>query len=47
MAKFLCDYCKEWIETTEENCPNCGAPNKNYARVAKGTPKTIEELKSC
>ena len=46
MAKFLCDYCKEWIETTEENCPNCGAPNKNYARVAKGTPKTIEELKS-
>lgn len=46
MAKVICEFCGNYIEDLEENCPVCGAPNKNHKRTASGTPKTIEELKN-
>lgn len=39
-----CEYCGVMFDDTLEKCPNCGAVNKNVRRMAKGTPKTIEEL---
>ncbi len=43
--KMKCEYCGSMIDSTLDKCPNCGAANKNVVRVAKSTPKTIEELK--
>jgi len=43
--KCNCEYCGSELDTTQEECPNCGAKNPNFARTVKGTPKTIEELK--
>ena len=40
--KVRCKYCDNLIDDGDENCPNCGAANKNYNRVE--VPKTIEEL---
>ena len=40
-----CEYCGSYVESTEENCPNCGAVNPNHRRNAAGVPQTIEELK--
>lgn len=40
-----CEYCGSYIESTEENCPNCGAVNPNHQRNAAGVPQTLEELK--
>ena len=40
-----CEYCGSYVESTEENCPNCGAVNPNHQRNAAGVPQTIEELK--
>ncbi len=40
-----CEYCGGYVESTEENCPNCGAVNPNHQRNASGVPQTIEELK--
>ena len=40
-----CPYCDSFINDTDEKCPNCGGVNHNLRRMAKGTPKTIEELK--
>ena len=40
-----CDYCDGFYEDQLENCPNCGATNKNIRRVSNQIPKTIEELK--
>ena len=44
--KCNCEYCGSELDTTLEECPNCGAKNPNFARTVKGTPKTIEELKA-
>lgn len=44
--KVNCDYCGSYIETTDEECPHCGAKNSHFARTASDTPKTIEELRS-
>lgn len=41
-----CEYCGNYIESTEENCPNCGAVNPNHQRNAAGVPQTMEELKA-
>lgn len=40
-----CEYCGSYVESTEENCPNCGAVNPNHQRNASGVPQTMEELK--
>lgn len=40
-----CEYCGNYVESTEENCPNCGAVNPNHQRNASGVPQTLEELK--
>ena len=40
-----CEYCGSYVESTEENCPNCGAVNPNHQRNATGVPQTMEELK--
>ena len=40
-----CEYCGSYVESTEENCPNCGAVNPNHRRNAAGVPQTMEELK--
>ena len=42
--KITCDYCGNNINSTDEKCPHCGAPNSHIERVAQGVPKTIEEL---
>ena len=46
MAKVKCDYCGSYINEIDEKCPSCGAVNQAHKRVADGTPKTIEELKT-
>ena len=43
--KIKCEYCNNYIDESEEKCPSCGAPNKNFRRAAIGVPTTIEELK--
>lgn len=42
--KIKCEYCKSYIDESEEKCPTCGAPNKDFKRVGKGVPTTIVEL---
>ncbi|MDO4564484.1 MAG: hypothetical protein Q4C04_02575 [Clostridia bacterium] len=44
--KIKCEYCDNFVEDTEEQCPNCGAPNSNMIRSGIGVPKTIEELQA-
>ncbi len=43
--KVRCEYCKNYIDDSEERCSNCGAVNKDYKRTANQVPTTIEELK--
>ena len=43
--KIKCEYCNNYIDESEEKCPSCGAPNKDFKRNAIGVPTTIEELK--
>lgn len=42
--KIKCEYCNSYIDESEEKCPACGAPNKDFKRVANKVPTTIEEL---
>lgn len=42
--KIKCDYCGNYIDDTNEKCPECGSVNKNVKRTAKGVPTTMEEL---
>ena len=42
--KVKCEYCNNYIDDSEEKCPNCGSPNKDFKRVANQVPTTIEEL---
>ena len=42
--KIRCEYCNNYIDESEEKCPSCGSPNKDYKRVGIGVPTTIEEL---
>lgn len=42
--KITCEYCGNNMNSTDENCPHCGAPNLHIERTAQGVPKTIEEL---
>ena len=46
MAKVKCEFCGNFIQDTDPECPVCGAVNENHQRIAKKTPKTIEELRS-
>ena len=46
MAAVKCEYCGVYVNDNEEICPNCGAVNPTYRRVADDTPRTIEELKA-
>jgi hypothetical protein len=44
----LCKYCGSAVSSSEENCPNCGAPNEGYVADTERRiflPQTIEELK--
>lgn len=41
-----CEYCGNFIEETEKNCPNCGAVNTHMARAAHGVPHTIDALQA-
>ncbi|MBR4005174.1 MAG: hypothetical protein IKI90_04935 [Treponema sp.] len=43
--KVVCEYCDAYIESTDEKCPNCGAPNTHFVRTASDSPKTIEQLR--
>ncbi len=43
-----CEYCGGTVSSTDEHCPNCGAPNPGYVADTERhvfLPKTIEELK--
>ena len=42
--KIRCEYCNSYIDESEEKCPTCGAPNKDFKRVANQVPTTIQEL---
>lgn len=42
--KIKCEYCNSYIDESEEKCPTCGAPNKDFKRVGQGVPTTIAEL---
>lgn len=42
--KIRCEYCNNYIDESEEICPGCGAPNKDFKRNANQVPTTIEEL---
>ena len=42
--KINCEYCNAYIDESEEKCPTCGAPNKDFKRVGNQVPTTIEEL---
>ena len=44
--RVKCDYCGNYIEDTDKNCPHCGAPNERMQRSGASVPKTIEELKA-
>ena len=43
--KQICDYCGNYLDSSEEVCPNCGAVNSHLIRTNSETPATIEELK--
>lgn len=43
--KIACRYCGSYIDTSNPNCPNCGAPNQDFVRMSDEQPKTIEEMK--
>lgn len=43
-----CPYCGAAVSSSDEHCPNCGAPNEGYVINTPRTvflPKTIDELK--
>ena len=43
-----CRYCGSTVSSSDQRCPNCGAPNEGYVADTKRQiflPKTIEELK--
>jgi hypothetical protein len=44
--KVNCDYCGNYMETTDESCPHCGAKNTHIAGHYSKDPTTIEELKA-
>lgn len=43
--KIKCDYCGNYINDTDEVCPNCNGVNSHLVRNANGIPRTIEELR--
>ena len=43
--KIKCEFCGSMINDTEQQCPNCGAPNPNVRRSSGDQPLTIEQLK--
>ena len=42
--KIRCEYCNSYIDESEEKCPSCGSPNKDFKRVGNQVPTTIQEL---
>lgn len=43
-----CKYCGSTVSSSDQQCPNCGAPNEGYVVDTKRQiflPRTIEELK--
>ena len=43
--KVNCDYCGNYMETTDISCPHCGAANTHVAGHYSAGPTTIDELK--
>ncbi|MDD7281769.1 hypothetical protein [Floccifex sp.] len=43
--KKKCDYCDNYFDDSESNCPYCGAPNEHISRNSDQQPQTISELK--
>ena len=43
--KIQCEFCNSMFNDTLEQCPNCGAVNKNVRRSTSDQPTTIEGLK--
>ena len=44
-----CKYCGSTVSSSDEHCPNCGAPNEGYVPDTERRiflPQTIEELKA-
>ena len=44
--KVNCDYCGNYMETTDVSCPHCGAANTHVAGHFTKNPTTIDELKA-
>ncbi|MBR3040509.1 MAG: hypothetical protein IKI20_07645 [Lachnospiraceae bacterium] len=44
--KIQCEYCGSMFDDTLENCPGCGAPNKNVRRSTPDQPTTIGGLQA-
>ena len=42
--KIKCEFCGSMINDTEQQCPNCGAPNSNVRRSSGDQPLTIAQL---
>lgn len=42
--KIKCEYCDTYIDDTNSNCPNCGAPCSGVKRAVSNQPMTIAEL---
>ena len=42
--KIKCEFCGSMINDTEQQCPNCGAPNPNVRRSSGDQPLTISQL---
>ena len=44
MSRVKCEWCGNYVDETEQNCPHCDGVNSAYMRTASDTPKTIETL---
>ncbi len=44
--KVKCENCGNYVFDTEEVCSECGLVNKNYKKIIRNKPTTIEELKT-
>ena len=42
--KIKCEYCNNYLDESDEKCPSCGAPNKDFKRVSNQVPTTIYVL---
>lgn len=42
--KIKCEFCGNFINDTDEICPNCSAANEHLVRAGSDIPKSLEEL---